>query len=149
MKKILFVLVFFVISNNINAQSAKAQINAEDTARASYKSLKIVFQLTTADTILHQTFMNQLKNYFSVAPNLKVEVVCHGAGLNMLVKKNSVVQEQIKKFSEKGVKFVACEFSMAKNKITKDQLVAEASTVTSGVLEIAKKQQEGWSYIKL
>jgi intracellular sulfur oxidation DsrE/DsrF family protein len=38
---------------------------------------------------------------------------------------------------------------MKKRKMTHDQLVAGAGTVISGVMEIAKKQQEGWSYIKL
>ena len=50
---------------------------------------------------------------------------------------------------DKGVNFVACEFAMKNREITKDQLIEGAGTVTSGVLEIAKKQQEGWSYIKL
>lgn len=147
MKKILFALLLFIISNNLSAQSIKGPVI--DTKAASFQPLKIVFQLSTADTLIHQTFMSQLKNYFSVSSELKVEVVCHGGGINFLLKESSVVQEQIKLFSQKGVKFVACEFTMAKRKITKNQLVAEAGTVTSGVLEIARKQQEGWSYIKL
>lgn len=149
MKKILFALLLFIISNNLSAQSTKGPVIDTKAASASFQPLKIVFQLSTADTLIHQTFMSQLKNYFSVSPELKVEVVCHGGGINFLLKESSVVQEQIKLFSQKGVKFVACEFTMAKRKITKNQLVAEAGTVTSGVLEIARKQQEGWSYIKL
>jgi intracellular sulfur oxidation DsrE/DsrF family protein len=38
---------------------------------------------------------------------------------------------------------------MKKRNVTKEELVDGAGTVISGVLEIAKKQQEGWSYIKL
>ncbi len=148
MKKLLFALVLFALSTNINAQSVKDQ-STKDPRAAAYKSMKIVFQLTSADTIIHQTLMNQLKNYFSVAPDLKVEVVCHGGGLEMLVKSSSVVQDQVRAYSEKGVNFVACEFAMKKRHITKDELVAGAGTVISGVLEIAKKQQEGWSYIKI
>jgi intracellular sulfur oxidation DsrE/DsrF family protein len=145
MKKILFVILLFVISNSLSAQSANSQ-----TASASkYQGLKIVFQLTSADTVIHQTLMSQLKNYYSVAPDTKFEVVCHGGGLNMLVKNTCVIQDDIKMYTEKGVSFVACEFAMKKRNVTKDQLVAGAGTVISGVLEIAKKQQEGWSYIKL
>jgi intracellular sulfur oxidation DsrE/DsrF family protein len=145
MKKILLVILLFVISNSLSAQSANGQ-----TASASkYQGLKIVFQLTSADTVIHQTLMSQLKNYYSVAPDTKFEVVCHGGGLNMLVKNTCVIQDDIKMYTEKGVSFVACEFAMKKRNVTKDQLVAGAGTVISGVLEIAKKQQEGWSYIKL
>lgn len=144
MKKLLFILVLFAFSNSINAQSV-----SKDPRADAYKGLKIVFQLTSADTVIHQTLMSQLKNYFGVAPDMQVEVVCHGGGLEMLVKSTSVVQKEIKAYADKGVSFVACEFAMKKRKITPDQLVAGAGTVISGVLEIAKKQQEGWSYIKL
>ena len=144
MKKLLLILILFAISTSINAQSISKDPRAE-----AYKGLKIVFQLTSADTVIHQTLMSQLKNYFGVAPDMQVEVVCHGGGLNMLVKSSSVVQKEIKAFADKGVNFVACEFAMKKRKITPDQLVAGAGSVISGVMEIAKKQQEGWSYNKL
>ncbi len=136
-------MMLFVVSNSLSAQSANGQ------TAAKYQGLKIVFQLTSADTVIHQTLMNQLKNYYSVAPDTKFEVVCHGGGLDMLVKKTCVIQNQIKQYADKGVSFVACEFAMKKRNVTKEELVDGAGTVTSGVLEIAKKQQEGWSYIKL
>ena len=142
MKKILLVIMLFVVSNSLSAQSANGQA-------ASYQGLKIVFQLTSADTVIHQTLMSQLKNYYSVAPDTKFEVVCHGGGLNMLLKKTCIIQDQIKMYADKGVSFVACEFAMKKRNVTKEELVDGAGTVISGVLEIAKKQQEGWSYIKL
>ncbi len=143
MKKILLVIMLFVVSNSLSAQSANGQ------AAAKYQGLKIVFQLTSADTVIHQTLMSQLKNYYSVAPDTKFEVVCHGGGLNMLLKKTCVIQDQIKMYADQGVSFVACEFAMKKRNVTKEDLVDGAGTVISGVLEIAKKQQEGWSYIKL
>jgi intracellular sulfur oxidation DsrE/DsrF family protein len=143
MKKILLVMMLFVVSNSLSAQSANGQ------TAAKYQGLKIVFQLTSADTVIHQTLMSQLKNYYSVAPDTKFEVVCHGGGLNMLLKKTCVIQDQIKMYAVQGVSFVACEFAMKKRNVTKEELVEGAGTVTSGVLEIAKKQQEGWSYIKL
>lgn len=133
-----------IASVSVNAQTKNVH-KADD----SYTGLKIVFQLTTADTLVHQNLMNQLKNYWSVAPDTKFEVVCHSGGLNMLLKNTCVIQDQIKMYADKGVSFLACEFAMKKRGVTKDQLVDGAGTVVSGVLEIAKKQQEGWSYIKL
>jgi hypothetical protein len=144
MKKIILLTLLFVSSIGLNAQTKN---NKE--ASANFQGLKIVFQLTSADTLIHQNLMSQLKNYWSVAPDTQFEVVCHSAGLNMLLKNTCVIQDDIKMYADKGVSFVACEFSMKKKNVTKDQLVAGSSTVTSGVLEIAKKQQEGWSYIKL
>ena len=144
MKKIILLTLLFVSSIGLSAQTKN---NKE--VSANFQGLKIVFQLTSADTLIHQNLMSQLKNYWSVAPDTQFEVVCHSAGLNMLLKNTCVIQDDIKMYADKGVSFVACEFSMKKKNVTKDQLVAGTSTVTSGVLEIAKKQQEGWSYIKL
>lgn len=145
MKKIF--LVFFLI---LASKGLMAQVKSDQKDKApAYKGLKIVFQLTSADTLIHQNLMNQLKNYYSVAPDTKFEVICHSGGLNMLVKSTCVIPEDIKMYTQKGVNFVACEFAMKKRGVTKDQLVEGATTVISGVLEIAKKQQEGWSYIKL
>ena len=144
MKKSFLIILLFISSIALNAQTKTSQ-----QAKDSYNGLKIVFQLTTSDTLVHQNLMNQLKYYWSVAPDTKFEVVCHSGGLNMLVKKTCVIQDQIKMYADKGVSFLACEFAMKKRGITKDQLVDGAETVLSGVLEIAKKQQEGWSYIKL
>lgn len=149
MRKITFLLMILLLAAKVQAQSVQNLNTASDPRAMDYKSLKIVFQLTSADTVIHQTLMNQLKNYFSVAPDLKVEVVCHGGGLNMLLKNSSVVQKEIKAYADKGVSFVACEFAMKKRNVSKDQLIDGAGTVISGVLEIAKKQQDGWSYIKL
>lgn len=149
MKKIIFFAILSLFVARVHAQSAQSQNTTADSRASEYKSLKIVFQLTSADTVIHQTLMNQLKNYFSVAPDLKVEVVCHSGGLNMLLKNSSVVQKEIKAYADKGVSFVACEFAMKKRNVSKDQLIDGAGTVISGVLEIAKKQQDGWSYIKL
>ena len=144
MKKILLLALLFVFSTGLSAQTKNNRKSAD-----SYKGLKIVFQLTSADTLIHQNLMSQLKNYWSVAPDTKFEVVCHSGGLNMLMKNTCVIQDQIKMYADKGVSFLACEFAMKKRGVTKDQLVGGAETVLSGVLEIAKKQQEGWSYIKL
>ncbi|WP_395802941.1 DsrE family protein [Daejeonella sp.] len=144
MKKILLLALLFVASIGLNAQTKNDQKESE-----TFQGLKIVFQLTSADTLIHQNLMNQLKNYWSVAPDTKFEVVCHSGGLNMLVKKNSVVQKDIKMYADKGVSFLACEFAMKKRGVSKEELVEGSNTVLSGVLEIAKKQQEGWSYIKL
>jgi len=100
MKKLLLILVLVAISNIINAQNI-----SQDPQAIAYNGLKIVFQLTSADTVIHQTLMSQLKNYFVVAPDLKVEVVCHGGGLGMLVKSTSVVQQEIRAYADKGVSF--------------------------------------------
>ena len=109
---------------------------------------RIVFQLTTSDTLSHKALMKQLGNILTLSPTSQLEVVCHGPGLSMLVEKSSIVSNKIKDFSEVGVSFMACQFSMKERKVAKEELHSNAIIVPGGILEIIQKQEQGWSYIK-
>ena len=135
MKKLLlsFYFLFFIISSNV------AQEKVDH---------KIIFQCSTPDTMAQKALMKQLGNILSVEPNTKIEIVCHGPGLNMLVDDKSVVKDKIKSFSDKGVVFNACEFSMKERNVDKSQITSNVSFVSAGILFIVSKQEQGWSYIK-
>lgn len=125
---------------NISAKSSKSK---------SKESVhKIVFQLTTNDTLAHKSLMKQLNNITSVAPTTKIEVVCHGPGLDMLVSDKTIVLEKIKQLKAIGVDFVACEFSIKERNVPIEKIIPEAGFVKAGIIEIVTKQEQGWSYIK-
>ena len=125
---------------NISAKSSKSK---------SKESVhKIVFQLTTNDTLAHKSLMKQLNNITSVAPTTKIEVVCHGPGLDMLVAGKTIVQDKIKQLKAIGVDFVACEFSIKERNVPIEKIIPEAGFVKAGIIEIVTKQEQGWSYIK-
>jgi len=109
---------------------------------------KIVFQMTTADTMAHKALMKQLGNIKSVAPETEIEVVCHGPGLEMLQKEKTIVLKGIQTAKAKGVIFQACEFSLKERKVEKSAIIMEASYVNAGIIHIVEKQEAGWSYIK-
>ena len=92
--------------------------------------------------------MKQLTNIKSVAPETKIEVVCHGPGLDMLVSGKTTVLKGIQSAKEKGVEFMACEFSMKERKVDKESIIKESGFVAAGIIEIVIKQEQGWSYIK-
>lgn len=117
-------------------------------AQDQVKSHKIIFQLSTADTLAHKALMKQLKNIHSVSPHTEMEVVCHGPGLDMLRMDKSVVISGIKTAVEKGVKFQACEFSLKERNVEKSAIVPIAGFVPAGIIHIVSKQEEGWTYIK-
>lgn len=116
--------------------------------QSSTDTVKIVFQLSVADTMAHKALMKQLGNITSVEPNVRIEVVCHGPGLDMLRNDKSTVAEMVASFSKKGVVFNACEFSMKERNVTHQQILPSAKFVKAGILYIVSKQQAGWSYIK-
>ena len=113
------------------------------------KQHKIVFDFTKNDTTNIGTIMRQLRNITRTAPNSQIEVVCYGPGLDMLMKDKSTVQKDIEELTVKhNVVFAACEASMQRRGILREQLLPQITTVPLASLEISSKQQEGWSYLK-
>lgn len=110
--------------------------------------LKIVFQLTTDDTTAHKALMKQLGNITSVKPDTRIEVVCHGPGLDMLRKDRSIVSKKIEGFAVKGITFSACEFSLKERNVPKESILPAAGFVEAGIIHIVTRQSEGWYYIK-
>ena len=55
----------------------------------------------------------------------------------------------VEQLKNRGVKFEICEITLRGRKLTKDQFIADATYVPSGVAEITRLQQrEGYAYLK-
>lgn len=93
-----------------------------------------------------------LKNVENVLKEVRgaadVEVVCHGAGLPLLVKKQSKHADKVQQLIKRGVRFAACENTMRDKSVTKDELIDGVMTVPSGAVEIIRKQHAGFAYFK-
>ena len=76
-----------------------------------------------------------------------MEVVAHGKGLGILLKE-SPVKDRLEKIAGTGVVFAACENTMKKKGVSKEQLTKVAKTADSGVAEVVRKQEAGWAYVK-
>jgi hypothetical protein len=46
------------------------------------------------------------------------------------------------------VRFEICEITLKNRKLSKDQFIQEADFTPSGVVRLAKLQQQGYAYIK-
>ena len=115
---------------------------------AQSNQYKIIFDFTKADTASFATVIRHARNVLSASANAQIEIVCHGPGLDLLLKDKSTVQKEIVELDKQKVVFAACEATMKRRGIIKEQLVQQAIMVPSAILEIALKQQQGWSYIK-
>jgi len=116
---------------------------------AQPKQHKIVFDFTEADTASFSTMVRHAKNIMTLTGNANLEIVCHGPGLDLLLKEKTSVQKEIQELHGKfNVIFAACEATMKRRGIDKSQLLKQAITVPAAILEISSKEQEGWSYIK-
>jgi len=131
--KYLFIVVAFFISFIGYAQD---------------KKLKVVWDVSDGDTTTTAGVFRQINNALVLVPDLQIEVVFHGPAVYMLVKDSTVFISRIKLAKEKGVLLSACNNSMKRFKIDPSQLVEESVIVPSAVVELIRKQSEGWSYLK-
>ena len=136
MKKLFFILLTYSFVGSGFSQTSQSGPH------------KIVFQLSTGDTVFHKALMKQLENILRISPDSKLEIVCHGPGLEMLMKEKCIVSPPIEALTKRGVEFVACEFSLKQKKVEKSQILPSAGFVEAGIIEIVSKQEKGWSYIK-
>lgn len=112
------------------------------------KKHKIVMQFSVGDSTEQASLVGQVGNIRSAWPNATVEVVCHSSGLEMLTKAKSKVAASIKDLSSQGVIFAACNNTMRRRNIKKEDLLEQAVVVPSAMIELVSKQESGWSYLK-
>jgi intracellular sulfur oxidation DsrE/DsrF family protein len=116
---------------------------------AQNKNAKIVFDITSKDTLAHQTVIRHVKGLSETYPNTQLEVVVYGGALPMLMTDKSTEAKKIQELAKnKNITFRACEGTMKRYNVTKTQLLPGVGTVPDAIMEIVEKQGEGWGYIK-
>ena len=90
---------------------------------------------------------NMINTGKEIGEDFEIEVVANGVAI-LEYKRESKYYSEFKSLINNNVKFVSCNNSMKKNNIKKEDIYDLIEIVQSGVIEIAKKQQEGFSYIK-
>ncbi len=118
------------------------------SAQSEARHHRIVMQLVSGDTLVHKGLMRQLRNMKEAAPDMELEVVCHGPGMDMLMSDRSIVADRVKEFSDKGIHFLACENTIKERKLDRAQVLPSAGLVNAGIIHIVERQEDGWSYIK-
>lgn len=119
------------------------------TTFAQEHPVKIVFDVTSNNTKVHGSAMRHVKMMSQAYPDSKFEVVVYSGAIDMVLKdKSSVAADMEALAKNENVSFVVCEGTMARDKVTHDQLIPGVTSVPDGILEIIKRQSEGWGYIK-
>ena len=84
------------------------------------------------------------------SPDTKIEVVFFGDAITGLVQGSALYPEKVQQFLQKGVIFAACNNSLRRYNIDPSKVLpAGVIVVPVAILELVKKQEEGWSYIKM
>lgn len=117
-------------------------------ASAQEKKLSVVWDLSSADTVVQAAVFRQINNARMQVPDLQVEVVFHGQAILAVMNDSMQFAARVKVAKEKGVTLAVCNNSLKRLKIDPSKLMPEATVVPSAVVELIKKQAEGWSYLK-
>ena len=130
-----------------------ATFNAEAADSGSLQAAaareKVIFQVSDSVPGKWNLTLNNAKNVQDAIGKDKVdvEIVAYGPGIEML-KLESEVANRIDKALADGVKIVACENTMKNMKLTQADMLPSIGYVPGGVVELMRKQREGWSYIR-
>jgi intracellular sulfur oxidation DsrE/DsrF family protein len=109
----------------------------------------VVFDVTTADTVVHQMVIRWINEIITADPKANVEIVYYAKSLGMVTQGKSVVAADVQKFAAmKNVTFNVCQVAMKNNNVELSQLLPGVKTVPDGIYEIISRQHEGWGYIK-
>ncbi len=110
---------------------------------------RVVIQVSDNDPGKWNLALNNAKNLQVDlgAANVEIEIVAYGPGLNM-VKSGSAVSNRIDESVMAGLNIVACENTMANQKVTRAEILPGVNYVGAGVVEIMRRQQQGWSYLR-
>lgn len=110
---------------------------------------KLVMQVSDNDSGKWNLALNNAKNLQQAygADKIDIEIVTYGPGVNML-KLDSVIANRIDEAKQAGVAIVACQNTMKNMKLTEADMLPNTSYVPAGVVEIIKKQRDGYAYIR-
>ncbi len=130
-----------------------------------YGKQKVVYHINYDNPKKQAGALRNVQNHINAVgkENLDFKIVMHGKGLSLLLEPDAVnhtklkhgnatdvMQAKIAGLKDQGVTFSVCANTLKGKKIALDDLydVSKADIVPSGVAELSKLQQEGYTYIK-
>ena len=122
---------------------------AQPALTTAEKRQKLLIQMSEADPAKWNMALNNAKNVQDElgAANVDIEIVAFGPGINM-IKFDSAANSRVSEAMKSGIAVVACENTLRNLKMSRTDIIAGASYVPAGVVQIMRRQGEGWSYVR-
>ncbi len=116
---------------------------------AQAKTHRVVFALTSTDEAAWMMTLGNIHNLmkgFGDEP-VEIELVAYGPGI-VFLKNDATVAKEVKALESEHVHFMACQNSMNGHHLTVADMSPGVIVVPAGIVEVVKKEEAGWSYIK-
>lgn len=110
---------------------------------------KLVLQVSDADPAKWNLAFNNARNVWADLgrDSVAIEIVAYGPGIGML-KMDSVVGARVAEAVAAGMSVVACGNTMKNAKLTREDMLPNIGYVDAGVVQLMKRQREGFAYIR-
>lgn len=121
-------------------------------ASAAPPAEKVVYHMN--DSTNATAALQNVRNHLNASPKAKIVVVAHGPGIDFLLegaqdKNGNPYDIMVQELADRKVEFRVCNNTLEGRKISRKQLLPEATIVPSGVAEVSRLQvQEGYAYLK-
>ena len=129
--------------------AALAPAIASAQPKAGAVKSKVVFQMSDNDPMRWNLALNNMRNVQVELgdDDVELELVAYGPGIGML-KGDSPMAKRIAEALKTGVKVIACENTMKGQKLGYADMLPDIGYAPSGVVELMRKQQQGYAYIR-
>ena len=128
---------------------AFAVLTHSAVSMAAQQKAKIVLQVSDNDSAKWNLALNNARNAQDDLgkDNIDIEIVVYGPGIHML-RMEATTATRVTQAIKSGISIVACENTMTAQKINKADMHDAISYVPAGVIQLMKRQQQGWAYIR-
>ena len=110
---------------------------------------KVVLQVSDANPTTWNQALNVVGNLREAyGPDTEIELVAFGQGINMLKLDAPVASRLVDARKGQRAKIYACENSMARQKLARDDMAPGLIYVQAGIEHIITRQREGWVNIR-
>lgn len=98
------------------------------------------------EAVLHNVY--NLEKALSPDGGVQVEIVTLGKGVGILQTNDSDIKARLQALADKGDQIGICNNTCNAKHIEKKDLASYVTIVDSGVAEVVRRQEQGWSYLK-
>lgn len=139
-------LIAALLTPNLHALAAE---NVGPAKTAPAMNNRIVIQINEDDVKKWNVVLANIRNIQTELGSGKVAIalVAIGPGLGML-SAESLAANGVRDALTAGVEFIACGNSMKAQNIEKADLIDGVKVAVAGYVELMKRQQQGWAYLR-
>ena len=136
---------------NLTSTKVYTQLQSAESTETGSKTHRVVMHLNSGEEKAQKGTLNNIKNLYEAmgAERLNVELVAHGAGLLLFIKKNTTLAEELERLKASyGVSYTACSNTMKAQGLTRADLVDQVDLMMPAMVRLMELQEQGWVYIK-